>query len=146
MLEKTWIGKWITDATYKFGEGESPIPMEFRVDFPVKEKKIKSAWIDATAWGIYELELNGKKLGQDYFAPGCTSYKYQLQYQTYDMTEYLEIQNTFRAFVSGGWAVGVFHMSRKNKIDADNMALLAEIHILYEDDLIHNLLPHLQST
>lgn len=133
MAEKTWVGKWITDAAYDFEEGESPIPMEFRIDFPIKDKKIKAAWIDSTAWGIYEIELNGEKLGQDYFVPGCTSYKHQLQYQTYNMTANLEEQNSIRVFVAGGWAVGVFHMSRKNKIDADNMALLAEIHILYED-------------
>ena len=133
MSEKIWIGKWITDATYDFGEGESPIPMEFRYDFSIMDKKIETAWIDVTAWGIYEIELNEEKVGQDYFAPGCTSYKYQLQYQTYDMTANVKEQNTIRVFVAGGWAVGVFHMSRKNKIYADNLALLAELHILYED-------------
>ena len=64
MSEKIWIGKWITDASYDFGEGESPIPMEFRRDFLLKNKKIKTAWIDATAWGIYEIELNGKNWGR----------------------------------------------------------------------------------
>ena len=44
--------------------------------------------------GIYELNLNGKKWGNQYFAPGFTSYKTNLQYQTYDITDFVAENNT----------------------------------------------------
>lgn len=131
-LDTPWTGKWITDASYDFGKGESPVPMEFSKKFSVA-KPVKRAWINATAFGIYELVLNGKKVGEDYFAPGFTSYAHQMQYQTYDITYLLTGDNTICATVAGGWAVGTFGLNRKNKISADRQALLAEIHIIYED-------------
>ncbi len=48
--------------------------MTFRKCFPI-EKPIRRAYITATAIGIYELKLNGEKVGNSYFAPGFTSYK-----------------------------------------------------------------------
>ena len=53
--------------------------MTFRTRFSC-EKEIASARLYVTALGIYELLLNGEKVGQDYFAPGFTSYRNQLQY------------------------------------------------------------------
>ena len=40
--------------------------------------------------------------------PGFTSYKTNLQYQTYDVTRQLGEYNTLVATVAGGWAVGSF--------------------------------------
>jgi alpha-L-rhamnosidase len=37
-----------------------------------------------------KLMLNGKKVGNDYFTPGWTSYHKRLQYQTYDVTSLLK--------------------------------------------------------
>ncbi len=51
--------------------------------------------------------------------PGFTSYKSQLQYQVYDVTEMLSGEfpsgdSTLIAVVSGGWAVGSFVFTRVN--------------------------------
>lgn len=128
-----WAGKWITDAAYRFtGKKDSPLPMTFRKRFGCG-KKVARARICATAIGIYELELNGRKVGKDYFAPGLTSYEHTLQYQTYDVTELLGGENTLLAVVAGGWAVGAFTMNRVNRITAPRQALLAELRIAYED-------------
>ena len=128
-----WKAEWITDGGYRFTEKKtSPVPMLFRKTFSF-EKEIRSAKIYATAIGIYELELNGKKVGRDYFAPGFTSYKSRLQYQTYDVTEQIKKDNTLTATVAGGWAVGAFVMSRKNRITAPRQAFLAELRVVCAD-------------
>lgn len=128
-----WEAEWISDATYEFVEKKvSPKPMTFRRTFST-EKKIKSAKIYATAMGIYELSLNGKKVGDEYFAPGFTAYRDYLQYQTYDVTDMMSGENTLMAVVSGGWAAGVFGFTRKNRISAKRQALLLELRITYED-------------
>lgn len=95
-LGTPWTGKWITDGGYSFPEKESPVPMVFRKRFTV-EKPLKRAWINSTALGVYELEMNGEKVGKDYFAPGFTSYAHQIQYQTYDIREMLSRENELLA-------------------------------------------------
>ncbi len=141
-LDEAWDAQWITDGSYRFTEkGISPVPMTFRKKISFN-KPVKSAKIYATALGIYELALDGKKVGDQYFAPGFTSYKSQLQYQTYDVTEQLSNNNDngnegseseLIAYVAGGWAVGSFVFTRKNRVTADRQALLLELRIEYED-------------
>jgi alpha-L-rhamnosidase len=133
-MNTSWSGRWITDREYHFTEKKiSPKTMTFRKSIQCK-KEIKSAKIYATALGIYELILNGEKVGEDYFAPGYTSYKNQIQYQTYDITEKLIGTNELVTVVGGGWAVGAFNYKRVNRVYAKRQALLLEIHITYTDN------------
>ncbi len=128
-----WAGKWITDGAYVFREARvSPKPMQFRKRFE-RKKPVASARIYATAMGIYELFLNGAKVGDRYFAPGFTSYSQNLQYQTYDITDCLTDRNEINVVVAGGWAVGSFVFTRKNRVCADRQALLMEVRVRYED-------------
>lgn len=133
-MGKDWEAEWITDTGYRFHEKKvSPKPMTFKKDFSLRQK-VKHARIYATALGIYELELNGRKVGEDYFAPGYTSYKHQLQYQIYNITEFLtQEDNRLVCVVGGGWAVGAYTYARMNRIYAKRQALLCEICLTYED-------------
>lgn len=127
-----WESKWITDKSCRIGKKESPAPMTFRKKFLI-QKPMKRAFITSTAMGIYELELNGEKVGDTYFAPGFTSYKKNLQYQYYDVTAQLQEDNTLIATVAGGWAVGRFTYESKNQITTDRQALLLELFVEYAD-------------
>ncbi len=131
-LGTPWTGRWITDASYDTPPRQSPVPMEFRTRFDTR-RAVRRAWVEATALGVYELELNGRKVGADYFAPGFTSYQHHIQYQTYDVTDMLGASNVLAATVAGGWAVGSFTHKRKNKIYADRQAFLCELHLEYDD-------------
>jgi len=128
-----WQGAWISDPAYSFTEKKvSPVPMVFRKKLALKKEPV-SARVYATALGIYELAIDGKKVGDRYFAPGFTSYKSQLQYQTYDVTELLRADSEITATVAGGWAVGSFVFTRVNRQAADRQALLLELRVRYED-------------
>jgi len=131
-LGTPWTAKWITDGEYTFGREESPAPMTFRRRFTPRGRA-KRAILHAAALGIYELTLNGEKVGTQYFAPGFTSYEHQIQYQSYDVTGQLRKSNELIAVVAGGWACGFFNYNRKNKISADKQALLLELRVFYED-------------
>ena len=131
-LDTPWTAKWITDESYSFPRGTSPLPMVFRKEFSVS-KPLRRAWIHSTGLGVYELTLNGQKVGQDYFAPGFTSYAHQIQYQTYDLTALVREENQITATVAGGWAAGAFTMKRKSHISCDRQAFLGEIRLEYED-------------
>lgn len=129
-------GNWISDDSYHFTEKKiSPKPMVFRRSFSL-DKPVKEVKLAATALGIYQFKVNGKRVGEDYFTPGFTSYKTNLQYQVYDITELVKKSgnvNDITATIAGGWAVGSFVFTRKNRITADRQALLAELRIVYED-------------
>lgn len=100
-LSVPWTANWITDKVYSFAKNTSPAPFTFRKSFSVK-KPLKRAFVTATALGIYELNINGKKVGNEYFAPGFTSYKHSLQYNLYDIGDLLAAENTIIAVVGGG--------------------------------------------
>ena len=131
-LDTPWSAKWITDESYSFPQGTSPLPMVFQKQFSVS-KLLRQAWINSTALGVYEISLNGQKVGQDYFAPGFTSYAHQIQYQTYDLMPLLQEENQLTVTVAGGWAAGAFTMKRKSHISCDRQAFLGEIRLEYED-------------
>lgn len=132
-MDTPWKAEWISDGEYSFTEKKvSPVPMTFQKSFKA-QKEVKSARIYATAMGIYEITLNGEKAGDEYFAPGFTSYKTRLQYQTYDVTGLIHEDNELIVAVGGGWAAGSFVFTRKNRISADRQALLLELRITYTD-------------
>ncbi len=131
-LDTPWTARWITDARIEVPKKASPAPLVLRRSFATRPG-IRRAWIEATALGIYELELNGRKVGDAYFAPGLTSYAHHIQYQTYDVTALLTGDDELRVVVGGGWAVGSFNYRRTNKISADRQAFLAELHVEYDD-------------
>ena len=125
---------WISDASYNFTEKKiSPIPMQFQKELKLNGI-VKKSTLRISALGIYEVFVDGNRVGDRYFAPGFTSYKHQMQYQKLDLTEYLKNEKaTITVVVAGGWAVGSFVFTRKNRIVADRQALIASLEIDYED-------------
>ncbi|TDS14343.1 alpha-L-rhamnosidase [Maribacter caenipelagi] len=107
-----------------------------RTEFSCEEKKISKARIYVTARGIYELYLNGKRVGEDYFNPGLTQYNKTQMYQTYDVTNEITSggENTFGAILSEGWWSGNITYSGENwNYFGDRQSLLAELVITYDD-------------
>ncbi len=123
-------GKWIT---HPFGEEETACPV-FAKPFSLR-KGVKRARIYATALGVYEIHVNGKKAGDAFFAPGWTNYRKRLQYQTYDVTELLagEKENLLEITVGNGWYKGIFGFTCTPAHYGSQVAALAELHIIYED-------------
>ncbi len=87
-----------------------------------------------TARGLYELYLNGRRVGDQEFTPGWTSYKSRLQYQTYDVTGLLERgENVAGATLGDGWYRGVIGFDNQRNVYGDRLALLMQIRVTYED-------------
>lgn len=131
-LGTAWRAKWITDGACQFPKKTSPAPLTFRRKFALR-KPVKRALVTATALGVYELAVNGQKVGDRWFAPGFTSYQHTLLYQLYDVTELLNSENELTAVVGGGWAVGRFTYESKSQITAPRQAFLLELLLEYED-------------
>ena len=106
---------------------------EFSKEFSLS-KKVKRARAYATALGVYELFLNGKRVGDMYDAPGWTSYAHRLQYQTYDVTELLSSGgNKIAALVGKGWYAGVLGYFHRKNCYGEKCALCLDLYIEFED-------------
>ena len=83
-----WTAQWIgPDEAVVPAPGERPgyaLHTTFTLDAAPD-----SARTYATAHGIYELFLNGQRVGDQQLTPGSTSYHTTLQVQTYDVTALL---------------------------------------------------------
>jgi len=75
---------------------------EFRID-----KKIRRARIFIAGLGLYELRLNGKKVGQYVLAPSRTDFRQRILYDTYDVTSELNSGiNAIGIMLGNGWFNG----------------------------------------
>ncbi len=87
-------------------DAASSRPVYFRREFTL-ESKVNAARVYATALGVYELWINGMRVGDAYFAPGWTNYRKRLAYQSYDVTKLLRPgRNAIGAIVGPGWYKG----------------------------------------
>ena len=88
---KNWKAQWIRP------QGESDPNVEavawLRRQFSVK-KRIAWARVYVTARGLFDLHLNGARVGNDHFANGWTSYHKRLDTLTYDVTRQLRVKRT----------------------------------------------------
>lgn len=135
----TWFETGIFDAeafkarmiTHDFPEDETACPVFYR-EFGTK-KTIEKATVFATAHGVYEMYLNGSRVGEDYMAPGWTSYHHRLQYQCYDITELVRKENLVEITVANGWYKGILGFDCKPNRYGDKVEAFAEIHVWYDD-------------
>ena len=67
--------------------------LTFQKSFDLRGE-VKSAEIEITALGVYQLELNGARVHESVLMPGWTDYFTRLQVQTYDVTPMLKAKNT----------------------------------------------------
>lgn len=127
--DEPWTAKWITP------ELESTIHPVLQKTFEVKGPIAKArAYI--CGLGVYELELNGVKAGDEYLAPHYNAYHKWLQYQTYDITELLqEGSNAIDVRLGNGWYKGRFGFEGDTTANlyGDHFALLSELVITYKD-------------
>lgn len=126
-----WSASWITMENEKEMEGSKPCHF-LRKEFSTS-KKVKSARIYVSALGLYELYLNGEKVGDELFTPGWTSYKNRIQYQTYDVTSMLKTRNALGAALGDGWYRGNIGFRGQNSYYGKKLALIAQLQITYTD-------------
>lgn len=106
-----------------------------RSSFKLKKKEIESATLYATARGIYEVSLNGEKVGADFLAPGLSQYNKHHYYQTYDVTRQLaKGKNQILVSLGEGWWSGDLTFGNGNRnYFGDQLAFLASLQVKYAD-------------
>lgn len=116
--------------------GEAPPPRHavcMRKEFTVKGQ-IARARAYVSGLGIYELRLNGRKVGSDVFTPGWTHYFKRVQYQTYDVTGMLKPgPNAVGAMLGNGWWSGGLGWKGSDQYSQGDLRLICQIVIEYAD-------------
>ena len=128
MDHRILAANWI--AAQEDLEGACPV---FRRAFSLEGKAVASATLLITAFGLYEAQVNGKRVGLDRFQPGFTSYHKRLQYQEYDVTGLLEEENELTVLLGNGWAVGRIGWQGDRKHYSERPMLLAGLSVEYQD-------------
>ena len=128
-----WKASWIEPALPDDDSKPGPVPMlrhEFRLTGTLARAR---AYV--TSHGLYEMRLNGRRVGDQLFTPGWTSYGNRLQYQTYDVTSLLRTgDNAVGVLLGNGWYRGDLAgwIGRRN-VYGSRLALLAQVDVLYTD-------------
>ncbi len=109
-----------------------PAPM-LRKSFTLA-KPVRRATVYSTALGLYELQLNGARVGRDYFSPGWTDYHARVQYQTYDVTAQLRGgENVIGALLGDGWYASALAYTGRRNYYGGYPRLLVQLELEYAD-------------
>lgn len=95
--------------------------------------KAEKAILKITALGVYEVKLNGERVGDFILAPGWTSYLNRLQVQSYDVTNLLKTENSLEVTVGQGWRAIANKRDGSDFLGYRDTALIAELTIVYAD-------------
>jgi len=128
--ESDWEADWITPTWEEDVTKSNPSPY-LRKEFAV-DKAIKKARLYISAQGLYQVEINGSRVGSQEFTPGWTSYNTRIQYQTYDITKMLvQDQNAIGIVLGDGWFRGNL-VNRRNRY-GEKLACISQIMVEYTD-------------
>ncbi len=127
-----WQAKWIGSTIKESLTASSPCP-HLRKGFALRGP-VARARLYVSALGLYEMWINGRRVGGDHFTPGWTDYNIRVQYQTYDVTEMLQAgDNAIGGILGDGWYCGFLVWGNKRNTYGCEKQLLAQLVVEYAD-------------
>ncbi len=129
--DEPWQAEWIAADPAQAPFGDKEVQPLLAKDFSLRGE-VASARAYVCGLGIYELEVNGKKAGDEYLLPGYHCYDFALEYQTFDVTDLLRAgENTMGLALGPGWYKGDMIFDRYHDLYGDTMQAICELHITY---------------
>lgn len=124
-----WTAEWIDpEQETPASDGMRPASCLRKKFYLTSDEICAGARLYATAHGTYRILINGRCVEGFVLAPGTSEYHRLLQYQTYDVTEYLqEGENEIRAELGNGWWRGTVTFDGIRNSFGDDVALLAQL-------------------
>lgn len=136
LLEKSdWSAKWIGDRDPSVDDVSATM---LRREFTLSSRA-KRAIVYASALGVYELRINGQRVGDQLLAPEFTDYHSRTQYQAYDVTSLLRpADNAIGAMLGDGWYAGGIGLARSlikkpRNIYGDHPRLIVQVEVELAD-------------
>jgi len=118
--------QWITCPPLG-GARSVPPAVYYRRSFQISGALPARAVLHITALGLFDCEINGRRVGHDVFAPGWTDYRIRVHYHSYDVTDLLlPGENVIGVILGDGWYSG--HVAEKDRqLYGEQPALLASL-------------------
>ncbi|MFZ0214548.1 MAG: family 78 glycoside hydrolase catalytic domain, partial [Candidatus Dormiibacterota bacterium] len=128
-----WQAAMITPEGEEDATAPQPAPL-LRHGFELQGAPA-GARLYVSAYGLYEIELNGQRVGDHVLTPGWTSYHHRLRYATYDVTGLLQPgANAAGALLADGWYRGNLGFSGGiRNLYGDRLGLLFQLEVTYAD-------------
>ncbi|MBP2351661.1 alpha-L-rhamnosidase [Kribbella aluminosa] len=133
LLDEDWTARWISPVEgADEGYGMRPAySLSARFELPTG---VRSARLYATALGVYEVFVNGRRAGSAELTPGSTSYDRTLYAQAMDVTDSLrQGSNRLEVLLSDGWYRGKTGGFRLPSGWGTTTAARLELHLWYDD-------------
>lgn len=132
MIDKfLWSGKWISPEEKiepEVRKGAGYLRKTFDISSYEEVLQGKTAYLFATAHGLYEAYINGSRVGDALLTPGCDEYNKRLQYQCYDVTSLLKDgENTICVTLGDGWYRGCNGIDGVRNLFGDDLSFLGDI-------------------
>ncbi|QFQ91657.1 alpha-L-rhamnosidase [Lacticaseibacillus manihotivorans] len=145
--KRHWMGRWIS-AKWAFVNDEpkftlaqmfggmkteqQPVNQRLKPAVIFERKfvvdRIKSATLAITAQGIYQVYLNHHLVSDALFAPDFTAYSNYLQFQEYDVSEFVKDgSNLLQIVVADGWYAGRVSVQGGSAQFGHQLAALADL-------------------
>ncbi len=133
LLDEDWRAAWIAaPAGADVRRGHLPAHI-FSTSFDVPATVVR-ARLYATALGVYDAAINGRRVGTTELAPGTTSYDRTLHAQAYDVTSLIgPDENSLSITLSAGWYLGQVGAFRLPAHWGDTPGIRAELHLELTD-------------
>lgn len=124
-----WQAHWITpDPRPLNAETGSVSYLATTFEIPEAGPDSPRLQIHATALGLYELHVNGTRVGNRWLTPGWTDYDRRLHYDTYEINELVHSgTNTLIAVLAEGWYAGWLGFVGGREYHGDTPQILVQI-------------------
>ena len=132
-----WTAKWISGDYKPDPKRRYPVDC-FRKDFAAKE--VVKARLYATARGVYDVTVNGRRIEDFILAPGSTDYRKRIQVQTYDVTEYIKENNTIELRLADGWYRGSVAAYGVTNVFGTQTSILAQLELTHADGSVQTVI------
>ncbi|CAD0105813.1 unnamed protein product [Aureobasidium uvarum] len=131
LLTARFIGSFEPHAQF---EGQLPTrPLRFRKSFNVPEYDgiVDKAKLYITAYGVYQVFINGERVGNDEMAPGWTSYTHRHLYQIHDVRKLLRPGiNVIGVEVAEGWYTGRLGWAGQRQFYGKELGIFAQLDVV----------------
>lgn len=126
--EKRWEAEWIRPLA----GGDGVLFQDFHIGAGVAWARLSISGV-----GLYEVEIDGKKVGEEYLTPNFNDYDSWIQFQTYPVEDLLTPGNhRIEIILGSGWYKGRYLTFAQGTPDSKygkHGAAIAELHIRYQD-------------
>ena len=127
-LDESWNGDFVGIQADDEYDPSRPVYLRRNLHLEAVPKRPR---LYASALGVYQLFVNGRRIGDAEFAPGWTAYGTRVAFQTWDLSDVLvEGDNCIGVVFGAGWYAGQLTWYGTKQIYGEHTGFAAELHCL----------------